>query len=514
TASVDADGDGYPDSWNVGATAVEIAASALVLDLFPNDSTQWADTVSPVIALLGANPLTVAQGGIFTDPGTTVIDNVDIGLVATATGVVDTYTVGNYTINYNVSDIAGNAATSVSRTANVTVAISDTDGDGIADMQDAFPADPYQSIAPDPYSIVMGDLNVNGSNEIAVLQFNKANGRWGADIIDPLNANIISSINFGSLYTPVMGMNPLLHIPDVNADGIDEIALLGKDGFTGRTYVLVKNALTGATISNVVFTKVLRQLGALVLPDLNGNGVAEIGVLEENVGNGNKRLRVRDISTGKVVGQIALPATFTYLAMDVIPTAVPKVAILARNSAGGIKVLIYKPQTGVEIKRISYVASYIPKGLTILYGGSQIGVLGKDGVTGKVKLQLRSFSTGAAIRDIGYPAQFPPTNSKSMLEMPDLNANGSPDIAVLGSDAAGNVRVIIKDANTKQLIKVITYTQGIKPLQLIATGDLNGNGVPDIAVLHHDVVAGTYNLEIRDELSGAVISTVTLPSVQ
>jgi len=74
----------------------------------------------PVIALTGANPMTIAQGSTFSDPGSTVTDNVDTGLTATVTGSVNTAAVGTYTLTYNVSDAAGNAATAVTRTVNVT----------------------------------------------------------------------------------------------------------------------------------------------------------------------------------------------------------------------------------------------------------------------------------------------------------------------------------------------------------------------------------------------------------
>ncbi|MDB2654346.1 S8 family serine peptidase [Luminiphilus sp.] len=43
-ASVDSDGDGYPDGWNSGASESEIAASGLVVDQMPNDSTEQIDT--------------------------------------------------------------------------------------------------------------------------------------------------------------------------------------------------------------------------------------------------------------------------------------------------------------------------------------------------------------------------------------------------------------------------------------------------------------------------------------
>ena len=79
-----------------------------------------ADTVAPVITLTGANSVTIAQGSSFSDAGSSVTDNVDTGLTAIVTGTVNTATVGSYTLTYNVSDGAGNNATPVTRTVNVT----------------------------------------------------------------------------------------------------------------------------------------------------------------------------------------------------------------------------------------------------------------------------------------------------------------------------------------------------------------------------------------------------------
>ena len=43
-ASVDTDRDGYPDSWNPGATAEQIADSGLELDVFPSNPNEWFDS--------------------------------------------------------------------------------------------------------------------------------------------------------------------------------------------------------------------------------------------------------------------------------------------------------------------------------------------------------------------------------------------------------------------------------------------------------------------------------------
>ena len=43
-ASLDTDGDGYPDEWNANATEEQIAASDLQIDEMPNDPTEYLDT--------------------------------------------------------------------------------------------------------------------------------------------------------------------------------------------------------------------------------------------------------------------------------------------------------------------------------------------------------------------------------------------------------------------------------------------------------------------------------------
>ena len=77
------------------------------------------DTTAPVITLSGSNPLTVAQGGTFTDPGASATDNWDGTVSVSVSGSVDTSTLGTYTLTYSATDHARNTATAT-RTVNVT----------------------------------------------------------------------------------------------------------------------------------------------------------------------------------------------------------------------------------------------------------------------------------------------------------------------------------------------------------------------------------------------------------
>ena len=80
-----------------------------------------ADTIAPVIILLGTDPVDVTVGGTYTDAGATATDNIDGDITANITSVsnVDTANAGIYTVIYDVMDVALNSAVQVTRTVNV-----------------------------------------------------------------------------------------------------------------------------------------------------------------------------------------------------------------------------------------------------------------------------------------------------------------------------------------------------------------------------------------------------------
>ncbi|GEM_PF-1662350 len=86
------------------------------------DQILLVDQTKPVITLTGAASVDITYGSTYTDLGATATDNVDgtitSSIVVTGT-VTNTSPVGTYTIQYNVTDEAGNAAIEVTRTVNV-----------------------------------------------------------------------------------------------------------------------------------------------------------------------------------------------------------------------------------------------------------------------------------------------------------------------------------------------------------------------------------------------------------
>lgn len=84
-----------------------------------NQTVKVVDNTAPAITLIGANPLIVPYGSVFTDPGATALDNCAGNLTGSivATGTVNTFAVGTYTRTYTVSD--GTNTTIKTRTVKV-----------------------------------------------------------------------------------------------------------------------------------------------------------------------------------------------------------------------------------------------------------------------------------------------------------------------------------------------------------------------------------------------------------
>lgn len=81
------------------------------------------DNTNPVITLVGASTITLDVCNFFSDPGATATDNVDGNItnnIVVTSNIPSPLDTGTFTITYDVIDGAGNAATSVVRTVEIS----------------------------------------------------------------------------------------------------------------------------------------------------------------------------------------------------------------------------------------------------------------------------------------------------------------------------------------------------------------------------------------------------------
>ena len=128
---IDTSGKNYKSIWFI--LILILTTGLLMLTGCPNpmnatedDGTTEEETAeditAPSLTLSGSAEPYLLLGSSWSDPGATATDDIDGDISASITSggdTLNTNTIGTYTITYNVSDAAGNAAEEISRTVHV-----------------------------------------------------------------------------------------------------------------------------------------------------------------------------------------------------------------------------------------------------------------------------------------------------------------------------------------------------------------------------------------------------------
>jgi hypothetical protein len=150
-ASVDSDGDGYPDAWNTGYSETD-STTGLALDAFPLDATEWTDTDGDGYGDNAADAFPTDPTEWADTDGDLVGDNSDAcpsedatGYDADGDGCLDDTDGDGYTDNVDACP----SEDSTGYDADGDGCLDDTDGDGYTDNVDVFPSDSTEWVDTD-----------------------------------------------------------------------------------------------------------------------------------------------------------------------------------------------------------------------------------------------------------------------------------------------------------------------------------------------------------------------------
>jgi len=171
---------------------------------------QVIDTVPPIITVFGGNPATIPLGEAYTDGPVTAFDACDGDLSERilTDNPVDVHIPGEYTITYNVSDAAGNAAVEAARTVYVS-------GNAIL-------LDSLQDIILSEGMFYEWDSRIENESEVNVFQWYRHDGRHFVPIVDgPFGNGAFLGAETGALrfapFTVAMAGRYMLEVVDDKA---------------------------------------------------------------------------------------------------------------------------------------------------------------------------------------------------------------------------------------------------------------------------------------------------------
>jgi hypothetical protein len=229
------------------------------------------------------------------------------------------------------------------------------------------------------------------------------------------------------------------------------------------TQVEVRDAATGTLFNTLAFPAQFEPRQVLALPDLNGNGSAEVGVVLSDPDK-TDRLLIKDTRTGAAVQTLWSGADLLQAAVvaDRNGNGLPEVALLWRDPAvGDTHVWVVDAATNQRVASLAgFGQGYDPLKLAVVAdlngnGVDDYAVLGRNAATGQVAVSVQEGATNRWLNRFWYDKGCTPLDLASIA---DLDHNGAAELVMLGRCGAdGELRAVVTDAKTGQVLNRLTF---------------------------------------------------------
>ncbi|WP_295578514.1 SBBP repeat-containing protein [uncultured Lamprocystis sp.] len=357
----------------------------------------------------------------------------------------------------------------------------------------------------------LGDVSGDGIPDIAVVLKEGPAGDLSVRIMDAVGGASIRTFRCDPGYVLI----DLAVVPDQNGNGAPELALLGRKAATSDMQVEVHDTLSGDRLHAIVFDlgdRTPKRLAVLADPD---GGTAQLAVLAATSNPGYAAVQIRDARTGAWVGDVQFDPDYDYrgfaVVADVNGNGAPELAMLGIKKTffetGKNKVELRDSRSGLLVRDLWSQTGANPLDLVEVpdaagVGPSDVAVLEQRGTNVVVK----TTDTGTAA-EVGFVYYNPNFMHHQLTALPDLDGNGVAEVALLGRNAEGQTKTELRDVVTGTLVRNLWF-EGLAPADLAVLPDLNGNGSPEVAVLG-TTPTGRVRVLIQDVGTKALVSRLT-----
>lgn len=148
--------------------------------------------------------------------------------------------------------------------------------------------------------VVAPDLVSHGGPGLATLLqgcFERLDG-VRADVHGVLAGEASASIGYRKFMRPVS----LIVLPDSDGNGSPEFGVMALDTGTDRDVLSIKDIAANLWLRSIAFNRAgYRHRGVTLLPDVNGNGTSDVAQLQERRGGRQLRILIKDTVTGAFI---------------------------------------------------------------------------------------------------------------------------------------------------------------------------------------------------------------------
>lgn len=311
----------------------------------------------------------------------------------------------------------------------------------------------------------------------------------------------------------VLASNPgqltLVNLPDVNSNGIDDIAVLR----ASSRFVEIRDGLAGQLLRNMsFFSSGYTVVDVVSLPDSDGNGVPELAVLATRNSDGRIVAEIRNVAGTEAPRFVWFapdhtPVTIAAVDDDADNNGVAELAVLStRNSDGRMVVEVKNAFGPTNPNTLWFMAGNTAVDLEIVSdkdanGVPEVAVLSSRNSDGRIVTEVKN----AAGATNPIAVWFMPGNTAiDLVAVDDKDADGIPEVAVLSSrNSDGRNVVEIKNASGPTAPATVWFMAGNTAMAVAHVQDADNNGVPEVAVLSVRDSDGRVVVEVKN-VSGAV----------
>ena len=398
----------------------------------------------------------------------------------------------------------------------VSVAVGDLNGDGLPDMavanrgsnsvsvliNNGTPWDTVASFAPGvlvdagqyPSSVAMGDLNGDGKPDLI------ATNSGDNTVSVMLNATVPGSFaaSFGNTKNFAVGTFPTSgKIGDLNGDGKADLVVT--NGLSNNVSILFNQTAPGA--GTPVFAPHFDLLAqadpvAVAIADFNGDSKPDIAVADKN-------WDTVSVFTNNTLPGAATPAfsSQTQLRTGQRPTGISVADIngdglpdIVTSNYNSSNVTILQNTTIPGSSSPSFAAALnVADGTSTQPNGVAVADFNSDGAldigvanhaTSTVALILNTTPPSSSLPSLTPIQSFSTGNRSIAVAVKDINGDGLPDIAV-ANYTANTVSVLLNTtvpgSTVASFAPRVDFTTGKNPISVVF-GDVNGDGKPDLLV--------------------------------
>ena len=148
---------------------------------------------------------------------------------------------------------------------------------------------------------LIADINANGFPEVAILRVDYDSRKNQYIIFDTSpSRQKLATVGLDKNFEPTQ----LLAVPDMNANGADELVIYGHHRHNNGQKALVYDSKSGKRIRTVYFDSNFAGRDIAVCDDINGNGAVELVLLGQRDSDGKMRAIIKDARSGTFVGKV------------------------------------------------------------------------------------------------------------------------------------------------------------------------------------------------------------------